>query len=304
MIDRLKGTMLWLLTVSLIASHSLPAAASSRGTLVFVASPVDNWELFVLRAGATVPEQLTTTPLDERAPALSPDGKRVAYATSDGSLWVMSLDGGAATRLDLQPGSYGYPAWLPDASGIVYTSYEYTPGGEDADLFLFRFATAATGLFVLQTGPQDYAAVSPDGGRVAYVTSVATTIPGFGSTVTQQLWLASLRTGAAFPLFRGTARETRPAWSKNGRTIAFSSDRSGTPEIWVSDSEGKAATRLTTGPGAKSNPAWSPDGTEIAYVVSTADHSGLQVIDVRTKKMRTMMLFGSRTVDVRDPDWR
>src|SRR5438309_428976 len=200
---------------------SASAGGLSKGTLVFVANPSGNWELFVLRAGESGPEKLTKTALDERAPSLSPDAKRVAYGSSDGSLWVLNLDTRQTARLDLPPGTYGYPCWLPDGSGIVYTSYEYTPAGEDADLFVYRFRTATASLFLLQTGPQDYASVSPAGDRVAYVASVATTIPGFGSTVTQQLWVASLRTGSSYPLFRGSSRDTRTAWSKDGGSIAF-----------------------------------------------------------------------------------
>jgi Tol biopolymer transport system component len=93
----------------------------------------------------------------------------------------MTLDDRAAARLTLPDGVYGYPAWLPDGSGIVYTAYEYGASGEDADLFVYDFATKRPAPFLLQTGPQDFAAVSPDGQRVAYVASTATTVPGFGA---------------------------------------------------------------------------------------------------------------------------
>jgi TolB protein len=287
-----------------IFATSASAAGLSKGTLVFVANPSGNWELFVLRAGDSVPEQLTRTALDERAPALSPDAKRVAYATSDGSLWVLTLETRQTTKLDLPPGAYGYPCWLPDGSGIVYTSYQYTPTGEDADLFVYRFQPASSRLFLMQTGPQDYASVSPLGDRVAYVASVATTIPGFGSTVTEQLWVASLRTGSASPLFRGSSHDTRPAWAKDGASIAFSSDRSGTTEIWLVDAEGHRPQQLSTGPGAKSNPTWSPNGSEIAYVSTASGRYGLEIINTKTKTARTLAIFESQQVDIRDPNWR
>jgi TolB protein len=52
----------------------------------------------------------------------------------------------------------------------------------------------------------------------------------------------------------GNARD--PAWSPDGRQIAFASDRAGSFEIYVMNADGSGQTRLTTGGGA--NPSWSP----------------------------------------------
>lgn len=280
------------------------AAVLGHGTLVFVANASGNWDLYALRSGQDTAEQLTETTLDERAPAISPDGKRVAYATSDGALWVTTLNDHAATRLELPSGSYGYPCWLRDGSGIIYTSYEYSGAAEDADLFVYRFASRASSLYLLQTGPQDYAALSPDGEHIAYVSSLATTIPGFGSKVTQQIWVASTRTGDAAPLFSGSSRDTRPAWSPDDKRIAFASDRSGSSQIWISDITGRTPLQLSSGPGTKSSPAWSPNGKEIVYISTRSGQPELEIIDVTTKKWRKLAPFGEKPVDIRDPAWQ
>ena len=299
-----RRAMYCLIALWMLHAGVASAGVLSKGTLVFVANVSGSWEMFLLRAGQAAPEQLTRTAIDVRAPALSPDGKHVVYATSDGSLWVLAFDTRKAIKLDLPAGVYGYPCWLPDGEGIVYTSYEYAAAGEDADLFVYDFKTSTSRLFLSQTGPQDYASVSPDGDRVVYVASVATTIPGFGSTVTQQLWLASLRTGRARPLFRGSSHDTKPAWSKDGRSLAFSSDRSGTPEIWIADLDGRKPVQLSAGPGAKSSPTWSPNGSEIAYVSTASGRSKLEIVNIKTRKARTIPIFESQEVDIRDPNWR
>ena len=54
------------------------------------------------------------------------------------------------------------------------------------------------------------------------------------------------------------------AWSPDGQTIAFSSNRSGGYRIWVMDVDGGNLRQLS-GQHFSEYPAWSPDGTKIAY---------------------------------------
>ena len=58
-----------------------------------------------------------------------------------------------------------------------------------------------------------------------------------------------------------------PAWSPDGRMIAFSSDRSGNGsyDIWTIDLATGAYERRTSMTTEEHSPAWSPDGTRIAY---------------------------------------
>ena len=56
-----------------------------------------------------------------------------------------------------------------------------------------------------------------------------------------------------------------PAWSPDGRRLAFVSRRSGDEEIYVARADGTGITRLTTLPGPDLSPAWSPDGRRLAW---------------------------------------
>ncbi len=60
-------------------------------------------------------------------------------------------------------------------------------------------------------------------------------------------------------------RDTSPAFSPNGRRIAFTSNRQGESEIYVMDANGTQPQELTFRPWADDDPAWSPDGRAIAF---------------------------------------
>jgi Tol biopolymer transport system component len=83
----------------------------------------------------------------------------------------------------------------------------------------------------------------------------------------------------------GASLETDPAWSPDGRKIAFVSDRDGNREIYVGNADGSSPHRLTDNPAIDQFPAWSPDSSKLAfgtnrdgndeiYVMSASDGSG------------------------------
>ena len=90
-------------------------------------------------------------------------------------------------------------------------------------------------------------------------------------------------------------RNFAPAWSPDGRKLAFVSDRDGpfgvyTPEIHVVNADGSALRNLTRNPAHDSDPVWSPDGQQIAFVrncgvyVMNADGSGQQNLTRNTAR--------------------
>ena len=57
-------------------------------------------------------------------------------------------------------------------------------------------------------------------------------------------------------LTRNAASDARPAWSPNGKQIAFASYRTGNSDIYVMDADGTALTRLTFDASGDALPAW------------------------------------------------
>ncbi len=119
------------------------------------------------------------------------------------------------------------------------------------------------GNFVAAGGP----AVSPDGGRVVYAVR---RIDLEANRYRSQLWIAPTDASAPpRPLTDGAKGDSDPAWSPDGRLLAFVShrgDKEGdtTLHVLAADGPGETAT-IATMPDGISGPVWSPDGQWIAF---------------------------------------
>ena len=60
-------------------------------------------------------------------------------------------------------------------------------------------------------------------------------------------------------------KDGSPAWSPDGKRIAFYSERTGNAEIYVMNGDGTGVTRLTNTSADEGYPAWSPDGRTISF---------------------------------------
>ena len=70
-----------------------------------------------------------------------------------------------------------------------------------------------------------------------------------------------------------------PAWSPDGRKLAFVSDRDGNSEVYVMNANGSGQRNLTRNPAFDADPAWSPDGRKIAFVSNRDGSYGVYVMN-------------------------
>ena len=206
------------------------------------------------RSGANVRRLTPSDEMDDQ-PSWSPDGSRITYrsyaAGYDGDIWAMNADGSGAVNLtpDPLPGitDESRPAWSPDGRYIAYTS---TAAGFSRNIWRMnadgsdkrRLTTA--GLEV-----ETEAAWSPDGARIAFRRGTP------GSDIVVMNADGTGQTQLAIP---GIQRQ--PAWSLDGRTIAFvnhltTADR---PELYTMRPDGSDLTLVAGGAavGAALEPAW------------------------------------------------
>jgi dipeptidyl aminopeptidase/acylaminoacyl peptidase len=208
----------------------------------------------------------------ERDPAWSPDGKTIAFAADHGDrfdIYTTALDGGSARRITEGSGDDRWPSWTRDGR-VVFSRRD---GGR------WRlFAIAATGgeaapLFS-DTHPDEderEGRVSPDGKRIAYVSDRDS------EDGEVDVWIADLPPGSR-PARRTRVAPARgvegyPAWSPDGRRVAFYAVREGRGSVWVAsaavtgaadDVRARPAEQPVLASRHGGVPAWSPDGRRIA----------------------------------------
>jgi dipeptidyl aminopeptidase/acylaminoacyl peptidase len=104
-------------------------------------------------------------------------------------------------------------------------------------------------------------ALAPDGGEIVYVLK---TVDESADRDTRSLWRVGTTSGAPRRLTHGSA-DFAPAWSPDGKQVAFLRGAGGPAQVWLLPVDGGEPERLTALPLGAGAPAWSPDGTRIAF---------------------------------------
>jgi signal transduction histidine kinase len=96
----------------------------------------------------------------------------------------------------------------------------------------------------------------------------------------RDIYVASPAGGESVNLTGGRTDDLQPAWSPDGRQIAFSSGRNGSFDIFVMDADGGNVRQVTGGAGFDEWPAWSPDGRQLAFVSDRDGNSEIYTVNV------------------------
>ncbi|ODS52866.1 MAG: hypothetical protein ABS36_15465 [Acidobacteria bacterium SCN 69-37] len=99
--------------------------------------------------------------------------------------------------------------------------------------------------------------------------------------------------GRLVRLTYGAGLQHQPAWSPDGRRVAFTSDAAGNADIWIQEVGQPLPVAVTTSSSTDWQPAWSPDGRWLAFR-SERDGGGVYVVAASGGEPRRVTTFGFR----------
>jgi serine/threonine protein kinase/Tol biopolymer transport system component len=267
------------LRVSLLStfpgSHRAPSLSPDGKMVAFVDTAKGVPQIWLKYLGEGEPVQITSGDLPASRPRFSPTGDRIVFERRRAGIWSVPPLGGAP-RQTVEAGTC--PSFFPDGDRIVYDKgtelWTVRLDGSDArqvkgvqeNFFSFYVKHCAT--------------VSPDGRSLVYFQ------PERGPS--GDLWLIPATGGEPRRLTQDIAPAGNPVFSRDGRSVIFSSSRAGSRTLWRVPVSGGAPEPVTTGAGEDDEPDLSRDGTRLVYTNSR--HSfALMVTDSATGAHREVL---------------
>ena len=223
------------------------------------------------------------------SPAISPDGKLVAYTVREVNwdensyeteIWLADVASGTNRQLTNAKKSSGSPSWSPDGSRIAFTSDR----SDKQQIWLIRPSFGEAEQLTREDEGVGSFAWSPDGKQIAFTMTDPKPeawkdrdkkYGEFEIVDDDQrlshLWVIDVESKKTRRLTKGDFTVGSFDWSPDGKAIAFDHrvngdpSNSGTSDISIVTVAGAAVRPLVTQAGPDTRPLWSPDGARIAF---------------------------------------
>lgn len=218
--------------------------------------------LIPVAGGEPRPLTFPKAPASELDPALSPDGRTLAYfscvprglPTCDVQTLALGADlrpAGSPRRLTHQQVWGMGLAWTRDGRSIVYGAFRDS---------LWR-------VHVDGSSPPTRVDLAGRGADLPFTVTSSDRLGFRRDIVERDIYRFEVASATMAPLIASTGSDAQPQYSPDGKRIAFESDRDGdATAIWLANADGSSQERLTHGPGRfQAAPRWSPDGRTLVF---------------------------------------
>jgi Tol biopolymer transport system component len=235
--------------------------------MAYVTGNRANQDIFVMGANGADTRNLTADSPHDLSPTWSPDSQHLAFESNrDGNWEIYLID--MCDGCDLNPRNLTHnaaidssPSWSPDGRRIAFISTR----SDESEIFVMNADGSNLHRLTRHSLTDLQVPVwSPDGKQLAF-TSLR---PGNWDIYVMDADCGDLpecRDDRIRNLSQHTSQDSNPAWSPDGKWIAFTSRRDGNLEVYLVAAEGGEPRNLTNNPNEDSSPAWSPDSKQLAF---------------------------------------
>lgn len=215
--------------------------------------------------------------------SFSPNGKQMVYYSYRGEalpdLFIANIDGSNERQLTKTDDIWEIaPSWSPDGDSIIFSA-----GPSMRDLEIFSIRPDGSGLKQLTDGEGNghIASWSPDGGTIVY--------SRFIDQENVEIRYLIPKTGKEQVMTKSnTGRNTNAVWSRDGKAIAFVSDREekGRDELYVTDPHFKNIQKLTDDDLRQDFVTWAPDSQHILFSAAKGGaKNDIYSVDLDSRKL-------------------
>jgi len=257
---------------------------------------IDNTDIYTMTSDNKNLVRLTSAQGYDELPIWSPNGKQILFSsTRDGNyeIYIMDADGGNQRNLSNHAGYDSHPNFSPGGETIIFNSTRDMPNHDkimtftrESNVELYemdldgRNVKRVTNYFSWDTYPD----ISPDGNKITFRRRTVDTVMGkeIGNS---EVFIANRDGSEAYNLSNHPAYDGWPAWSPDGKKIAFASDRERTEnwQIYIIDIDGNNLTRISdfdSQGAAFAKPQWSPLGDKILCTRSKDGNVEIFIIEL------------------------
>jgi TolB protein len=226
---------------------NLLPALGPDGVVAYTSYRKGHPDIYVQKPGGAA-QPIVATGQMATGVAFSPDGKRIAYAQSQGEttqLYVANADGSDPKRLTDTPfGINSSPAWSPDGKRLAFVSNR---GGSPQIYVMNADGTNAKRL-TFQGNYNQTPDWSPRGDLIAFTAR--------DERNAFDLFTVNVENGRITRLTQDQGNNEEPTFSPNGRLIIFTSTRDGSPRLYVMTADGRKQLPLPMDKGGGLTPDW------------------------------------------------